>query len=259
MIRLSRKALPGLFVILALVLGAWTVAPQGSNPPGGGSGSGSGSQTMPKSASDFLAKIPGATQEMQRISSFKMNSKGISAKSVAKQDTEFLQDAFVSNKLELFTMQETVNKVQDQNLKSLIQMMIVMHTQDQKTIDSTMAQLSEKSNESYKSASVYPNTPDYNLGYRVENLQEEYLSKINSAPKAKFDEVVLSVLLDEHTPDVQSEITAEYSVKDASLSAFAKHSAEVTEFHIKLLSHVEDQDFLQVKDSLSFPANNAGK
>lgn len=251
MFKLTRKALPMLFAALMLILGAWnsgpgtpTVTPSAGQAGGGQSGSSasqSGSAVMPVKLSGQLGKIPGIQERVQAISSFQMNLDAVSTTNVSEFDKQFVEDSLTSNTLELMTMEYVRGRVKNSELRSLVDMMIVMHSKDQETIKALATKLGVDMTVDLTKASVYPGTPAYDLGQRTENLQEKFLTPLKEVRGVPFDLVAVRVLEEEHSDDVQAELTARGVMQNTEMLAFSQHAADVTALHMMLLDDLHDR------------------
>lgn len=246
MFQISRKVLPGVVVILALLLGAWTTPFQAGS---GGSGDSETHPNIPSKVdartmisnkgnlqlSSFFTKDNNVQQRVMETSAFQFNMNAVTKDNVSSLDKEFIQDSLTSNSLELWTMLYALPKVQDPDLRSLIQMMIAQHTKDQKINIYLAQRLGIDTSVDFTNASVYPETPDYDLGKRTENLKENYLDHLVEKAGVSFDEVVLHILEQEHTSDVQSELAAERLTQNVRIKGLTKHAADVTGLHLNLM------------------------
>jgi hypothetical protein len=246
MLKFSKKSLPGLMIILVMLLGAWTVPGKPASDEGGEK-----HPDLPKQveASQVISdqgslelndKISsaakGAQERVKEINSYKVDFGKVSSDS--EFDKQFVEEAITSNSLELWTMEYAYPHIKDPNLKNLVQVMLEMHSTDQKTIIELAKIVGVDTTADFVNASVYPETPDWDLGMRTEDLRMDYLDPLVEESKQPFDERALDILDQEHTGDVQSELTAERVVENPELKAFAKHSADVTELHLQLLDVV---------------------
>ncbi len=237
-----RKVLPVVFLVLALALGAWTANPAVLN-----------SGVKPTSSTHWQ-DIPGVQDRIQAISTFQVNLSAVSSSNVSTFDKQFIEESLTSNTLELESMKYAVDKVQNPDVRSLIEMMISMHTKDLETTTALAKQLGVSTSVDLTNASVYPETPDYDLGMRTENLVEEYLTPLKTVDTVPFDELALDILSQEHQSDVQTELTAERLVQNDEIRAFAKHSADVTELHRLLINFVNDAMTLKYATPPDFQA-----
>jgi hypothetical protein len=180
-------------------------------------------------------------QKIQEISSFKPNVKALSP-SNGKVEKMFIDDALTTNTEELAVMQYAVTRVQNGNLKALIQFMIDQHSEDQPVLQQLQLKLNKKNGADTTNASVFPNTGDYLLGIRTENLDAKYLNRLQSAGTgAAFDRAALDILLSLHHEDIQSEVAAVNMIKSKAMKAFAVNSTKTTQLHISLMEALEDQ------------------
>lgn len=247
MIKLPRKALPGILLSLALLAGSWAMPQQAVRAQDNTSQlpakvnaqsviSSRGSLKLSKTLADSFEN---SQQRVDQIDAFKLNMGAINRNNVSKDDKEFISDSITSNALELVTMEYAYNKVKDPDLKNLLDVMLVMHSKDMRTSIELANKLGIDTTADFVKASVYPETPDYDLGIRVENLKSDYLDKLTAPTSAPFDEVALEVLNSEHTSDVQSELAAERLTTNAEIKTMTKHSADVTELHLKFMDQLD--------------------
>lgn len=247
MMRILKKSLPGLMVVLVMLLGAWTVP---ANPAKGEDGEKHPDLPKQVEASQLISDqgtlnlndnltsaVKNAQDRVNQINSYQVDFSKVSSDS--DFDKQFVEEALTSNSLELWTMEWAYPQIKDENLRNLVQVMLVMHSTDQKTIIQLAQQLGVSTTADFENASVYPQTPDWDLGMRTEDLRMDYLDHLVEPNKQTVDERALDILDSEHTSDVQSELTAERVVVNPELKAFAKHSADVTELHLQLLDVVK--------------------
>ncbi len=155
---------------------------------------------------------------------------------VSQFDKDFISDSITSNTLELKSLQFSLSRVTNAEWKGQIQMMIAMHTYDLNMAIAVAKKIGVSTNPDLTNASVYPESPDYDLGKRTENLVDEYLNPLMNTTGVDFNTLSLDIISDEHVPDVQSELAAERLTKNSELKAFSKHSADTTELHLLLMS-----------------------
>lgn len=251
MFRFSRKAVPGLLVILAMLLSAWTVSPSQATqaPP-------------PGNAADklvgHLADIPGVKERIEAMSAFQFDLDAVSAGDTSMSDKEFVDEALTSNTMELITMKYAAGCVENAELRGLIEMMIVMHTRDQMILQPLNEKLNgqaTKSTEDLMHASVLKGTPDYRLGMRTENLIEKYyrpLQKVLADKSEPFDRRATVILIEEHTQDIEAEITAQGDTINSYIKALALHSGDVTELHLLLLNNFNERVFHHFENPIDF-------
>lgn len=304
MVNLKRKALPIVFVLVALALVAWTSAPALAQTPTvepnatstQSSGGGSSQQTPVLTGS--LGSLPDVQQKIQEISSFKPNLTALK-RDRAKVDEEFITDGITTNTEELAIMQYAVTRVTNPDLKDLIQFMIEQHTEDQTqlvqiysamhkgatnkgtatpsstgtpssmgtpvssdtaTPGSTSTSSSSGSvpltsvNVDLSHSSVFPNTGDYDLGVRVEDMNAKYLARLQafSGTGKAFDQAALDILMEIHGEDIQGEVVAQTLIHNVAMKNFAANSAEVTALHITLMDALNDQEYVGLQPSVDF-------
>lgn len=249
MFKYSRKALPGLFVILAMLLGAWTT-PRVAQSPNSSSNDNENHSNIPDKIdaskvvsnngdlqlSGYLGDISGVQDRINTINSFELNMGAISKSNVSSLDKDFVSDSLDSNTLELWTIEYALDHgVKDPNLRDFLLMMLAMHSKDLQTTIDLANKLGIDTTVDFTSSSVYPETPAYDLGVRTENLKMDYLDHLVEPAKVSFDEVTLDILDKEHVDDVQGEMAAERETSNPEMKAFTKHAADVTELHLQLM------------------------
>lgn len=261
MFKFVRKALPGLFVVAALISGAWRFNPDAPTPtaaPGNTQGAAELQSAASVKLAGDLGKMPGIAQRIQELSSYKLNESALISGSIDEYSKDFIEDSVVSNTEELLVMKYALPRIKNGELKSLVQLMIVMHTNDLNMVMPVYEKLFGTKTVDLTHATVYPGTPDYDLGKRVENLNEKYLDKLKKSSGMSFDKRALDVLDSLHAEDVQSELAAQGQVQNTEAFLFTKHSADVTELHMMLMDHVNDTLYLHVQSSEDFQQDYTG-
>jgi hypothetical protein len=102
-------------------------------------------------------------------------------KNVSELDKEFIEDSITGNTLELQTLKIALNGTTNEEWRGVIQMMILQHTADLQRAMTIARKIGADTTPDLTHASVYPGTPDYDLGKRYENLVEEYLNPLMAA------------------------------------------------------------------------------
>lgn len=263
MFKVSRKAVPALLVLAALIVGAWTsvgptVGATFQTTPGpdltqmptvlptqsGGTGT--------AQLHSWLASEPEVQRVVDQLNAYKVNPRSFNRFTASRYDRLYLQDAITGNTLELQMMQYALPKVTNPDLADLIQFMIDQHT---KELNDTMAiakRVGVKTTVDLSNAGVFPGTPLYDLGVRTEDLIHEYMDPLTSYTGTSFDQVALNMIHSFHVEDVQSELAAERLSRGGRMLSFIRHGADVTELHIKLMEAVEQRDFLGLPGEVSF-------
>lgn len=246
MYKIARKTLPGIMVILAMLLGAWVSPVNVKNAASGEQGEKHPNLPDKVQASNMVMEMgslnissyveesaKGSQQRAEEINSYSVDFSKVSSQS--EFDKQFVEESLTSNSLELWMLEYSYPRVKDPVLKDVIGAMIPMHVHDQDTLVKLAGIVGVSTTVDFTNASVYPQTPDWDLGKRTENLKEDYLDPLVEPAKVSFDDRAQSELESAHTSDVQSELTAEREVVNPELKAFAKHSADVTELHLQWL------------------------
>jgi hypothetical protein len=180
------------------------------------------------------ASLPGMKDRIREMCAFKPDLSKIPS-SLQKPDRDFVEDSIVSNTVELQSLEYARDRVANDEWRGQIEMMIAMHSADLSTAFSIAQKIGLQPSLDLTKASVYPETPEYDLGKRTENMVEEYLVPLRSGQGVNFDLLSIDIIYDIHVVDVQGELAAERLVQDAELKAFARHSADVTQHHIMLM------------------------
>lgn len=180
------------------------------------------------------ASLPGMKDRGREMCAFRPDLSKI-ASSLQKADHDFVEDSISSNTLELQALEYARDRVSDDEWRGQIEMMIAMHSADLSTAYSIAQKIGLKPSLDLTKASVYPGTPEYDLGKRTENMVEEYLVPLRNGQGGDFDALSIDIIYDIHVADVQGELAAERLVQDPELKAFARHSADVTQHHLMLM------------------------
>ena len=168
-------------LVVALIAGAWSI-PSPKNA----------AITQPKFDSTIpcnhattqlvgrSADLPHVKSLIQDICEFHMRMDQIPS-NVSEFDKEFIEDSITSNTLELQSLQIALSGATNDEWRGQIQMMITMHTSDLEQALAVAKKIGADTTPDLTHASVYPETPDYDLGKRFENLEEEYLNPLRAA------------------------------------------------------------------------------
>ena len=178
---MRKKAYLILFLIVALVLSAWTVSPALSSstrfrPEQNTSDCQSGAAAL----TGYLATIPGVTDQVQQICDFNLRMNDLDPQ-LADLDSQFIEQVIVSNTLEIQSLQYALERVQNEEWRGLIQMMIAMHTHDLEMALAVAQKYNLNTSPDLTNVLVYPGTPNYDLGMRNVDLMAQYLNPLMSA------------------------------------------------------------------------------
>ena len=100
---------------------------------------------------------------------------------VSDFDREFIKDSITSNTLEIQSIQIALKGATNEEWRGQLQMMLLMHTSDLQQAIAVAKKIGVDTTPDLTHASVYPQTPDYDLGIREENLVEKYLDPLTAA------------------------------------------------------------------------------
>src|ERR1041384_7468997 len=126
------------------------------------------------------ADLPHVKNLIQDICDFHMRMDQLPS-NVSEFDKDFIEDSITSNTLELQSLKIALSGATNEEWRGQIQMMIIMHTADLQQALAVAKKIGADTTPDLTHASVYPETPDYDLGKRFENLEEEYLNPLRAA------------------------------------------------------------------------------
>lgn len=168
-------------LVVALILGAWTI------PSTKNTGVAQPNQDQTSVCDHASTELVGRSAELPRIKGlihdlcdFRVRMNQI-PKNVSEFDKDFIEDSITGNTLELQSLQYSLDRVTNEEWRGQIRMMITMHTADLNMAIAVAKKIGADTTPDLTHASVYPETPDYDLGKRFENLVEEYLDPLMSA------------------------------------------------------------------------------
>lgn len=168
-------------LVVALIAGAWSI-PSARN------------SAIEQSELDANSSCDHASTELVGRSADLPNIKGLIhdicdfhvkldqvPRNVSDFDKAFVEDSITSNTLELQSLKIALASSANEEWHGQIQMMIDMHTSDLQMAIALARKIGADTKPDLTHASVYPETPDYDLGKRFENLTEEYLDPLKNA------------------------------------------------------------------------------
>jgi hypothetical protein len=178
---MQKKAYLILFLVFALVLSVWTVSPALSSaarwrPEQNTSECQSGADAL----TGYLATIPGVTDQVLQICEFNIRMNDLDPQ-LADLDSQFIQQAIVSNLLEIQSLQYTLERAQNEEWRGLIEMMIAMHTHDLEMALAVAERYNLNTSPNLTNVLVYPGTPNYDLGMRNVDLVAQFLNPLMNA------------------------------------------------------------------------------
>ncbi|HJQ14536.1 MAG TPA: hypothetical protein VJ830_07295 [Anaerolineales bacterium] len=179
---MQKKTYLILFLVIALVLGAWAVSPaenaaaqwipeQNSNECKSGADALTGS----------LAEIPRVTNRVRQICDFNVRINSIDSKKISDFDRQFVEQAIASNSLAIQSLTFSLDRVENEEWRGLIEMMIAMHTHDLEMAVKIGEKLGLDTTPDLTNVRVYPGTPDYDLGIRRVDLEAKFLDPLMNA------------------------------------------------------------------------------
>lgn len=179
---MQKKTYLILFLVVALVLGGWAVLPAQS----------AAAQWIPeqnsnecKSGADALtgnlSEIPRVTNRVRQICDFNVRMDSIDPKKLSDFDRQFIEQAIASNSLAIQSLTFTLDRVENEEWRGLIEMMIAMHTHDLEMAVKVGEELGLDTTPDLSNVRVYPGTPDFDLGMRRVDLAAKFLDPLMDA------------------------------------------------------------------------------
>jgi len=178
---MQKKTYLILFLIVALVLGGWAISPAES----------AAAQWIPeqktsecKSGADALtgslAEIPRVTNRVRQICDFNVRMNSLDSQ-ISDFDRQFIEQAIASNSVAIQSLTFTLDRVENEEWRGLIEMMIAMHTHDLEMAIEVGEKLGLDTTPDLTNVRVYPGTPDYDLGIRRVDLEAKFLDPLMNA------------------------------------------------------------------------------
>lgn len=178
---MQKKTYLILFLIVALVLGGWAISPAES----------AAAQWIPeqktsecKSGADALtgslAEIPRVTNRVRQICDFNVRINSLDSE-ISDYDRQFIEQAIAGNTLAIQSLTYTLDRVENEELRGLIEMMLAMHTHDLEMAVRAGEKLGLDTTPDLTNVRVYPGTPDYDLGIRTVDLEAKFLDPLMNA------------------------------------------------------------------------------
>jgi hypothetical protein len=128
-----------------------------------------------------LATLPGVPARVEDLCSFRVRLDQVDDH-VSRFDRRFVEHAIASNRLEIQSLEFTLERTQNEEWRGLIQMMIVMHTSDLQMALELAEAIGAETDPDLTDMPVYPGTPEYDLGMRRIDLVARFLDPLMSVP-----------------------------------------------------------------------------
>ena len=178
---MQKKTYLILFLIVALVLGGWAISPAESAaaqwiPEQKTSECRSGADALTGS----LAAIPRVTNRVRQICEFNIRISSLDSE-ISDYDRQFIEQAIVGNTLAIQSLTYTLDRVENEEWRGLIEMMLAMHTHDLEMAVRAGEELGLDTTPDLTNVRVYPGTPDYDLGIRRVDLEAKFLDPLMNA------------------------------------------------------------------------------
>jgi hypothetical protein len=178
---MQKKTYLILFLIVALVLGGWAISPAES----------AAAQWIPeqktsecKSGADALtgslAEIPRVTNRVRQICDFNVRINSLDSE-ISDYDRQFIEQAIAGNTLAIQSLTYALDRVENEEWRGLIEMMLAMHTHDLEMAVRAGEKLGLDTTPDLTNVRVYPGTPDYDLGIRTVDLEAKFLEPLMNA------------------------------------------------------------------------------
>jgi hypothetical protein len=178
---MQKKTYLILFLIVALVLGGWAISPAES----------AAAQWIPeqktsecKSGADALtgslAEIPRVTNRVRQICEFNVRINSLDSE-ISDYDRQFIEQAIAGNTLAIQSLTYALDRVENEEWRGLIEMMLAMHTHDLEMAVRAGEKLGLDTTPDLTNVRVYPGTPDYDLGIRTVDLEAKFLEPLMNA------------------------------------------------------------------------------
>jgi hypothetical protein len=164
---------------LALIVGAWSMPIPKAVQPKRGQDEPTPCGQLSSLLIGSLAQNPVASGAYE-ICEFNVHVKQIPNK-VSEYDKDFIEESITSNTLEIQSLQIALGSATNDEWRGLIQLMIAQHTADLQQSIAVAKKIGAETTPNLKHASVYPGTPDYDLGMRYENLVKQYIDPLQAA------------------------------------------------------------------------------
>ena len=170
------------FLVVALVLGAWTAYPAQSasmqfRPEQDTAECRSGVDVL----TGPLAAMPAVQNRARQICGYDVRMAQIDESNVSQFDRLFIQHAIAGNMLEIQSLEYALTRVTNEEWRSLIQMMIAQHTHDLEAALAIAEKIGVDTTPDLTNMRTYPDTPRFDLGIRRVDLVAMYLDPLMAA------------------------------------------------------------------------------
>jgi hypothetical protein len=244
-----------LLLVVVLSLGLWTASPAKN-----AAAQPAVRDTPPcREAADQLvgrsAELPRIDNLIRELCDFNVRLKDVPS-NVSEFDKDFVEDSITGNTLELQSLLFAVDRVTNEEWRSQIRMMIIMHTSDLQMALQVAEKIGADTDPDLTHASVYPETPDYDLGKRFENLVEEYLDPLMAgapeAPGGTPTEVPTQPPTEAPTePPTATEVPTEPPTATEAPTMVSPGDNTASDFDIRSLNIIEDEHVADVQAELA--------
>jgi uncharacterized protein (DUF305 family) len=128
-----------------------------------------------------LAELSGVPARVEDLCSFSVRMDQVDDH-VSRFDRRFVEHAIASNRLEIQSLEFTLERTQNEEWRGLIQMMIAMQASDLQMALDVAEAIGADTEPDLTDMPVYPGTPEYDLGMRRVDLVARFLDPLMSVP-----------------------------------------------------------------------------
>lgn len=170
------------FLVVALVLGAWTAYPAQSaagqfRPEQDTAECRSGVDAL----TGPLAAMPAVQNRARQVCGYNVRLAQIDESNVSQFDRLFIQHAIAGNMLEIQSLEYALTRVTNAEWRSLIHMMVAQHTYDLEAALAIAEKIGVDPTPDLTNIRTYPDTPKFDLGIRRVDLVAMYLDPLMAA------------------------------------------------------------------------------
>jgi uncharacterized protein (DUF305 family) len=127
-----------------------------------------------------VAELPRAKELIHDLCDFRVRVNEIPS-DVSELDQHFIEAAIAGNMLEIQSLEIARDNTTNEEWRGLINAMIIMHTSDLEMAVQVAEKIGADTDSDLTNARVYPETPAYDLGTRVIDLEARFLAPLMNA------------------------------------------------------------------------------
>lgn len=125
-----------------------------------------------------LAELPRVRGLIHDLCDFRVQMDQVDRNNTSRFDRRFIEHAIAGNMIEIQTLEYTLERVSEPELRGLIQMMIAMHEADLQMALEVAKEIGADRTPDLTNMRVYPKTPEYDLGIRRINLVARFIDPL---------------------------------------------------------------------------------